>query len=208
MRPHYFFQKLLSIMLFACASSLSAGLERWQTVELGGEKIGYRQLAREIVDDRVLTREELVITLQQPGEASRTSTIILEFEETRDGQPLSLSKKVSSQSANQTIEARVEGGELRVERSDGRQVDVSRHVLPDDFLMPYGIQLALRNAAGDARELQFSAFNFSTLAFETVRLKGQRQSGELAWHFTYQQGRTAQPTGLPMKGLRCCAKKV
>ena len=194
MRPHYFFQKLLSIMLFACASSLSAGLERWQTVELGGEKIGYRQLAREVVEERVLTREELVITLQQPGEASRTSTITLEFEETRDGQPLSLSKKVSSQSANQTIEARVEGAELRVERSDGRQVDVSRHVLPDDFLMPYGIQLALRNAAGDARELQFSAFNFSKLAFETVRLKGQRQSGELAWHFTYQQGRTAQPS--------------
>ena len=66
-------------MLFACASSLSAGLERWQTVELGGEKIGYRQLAREVVEERVLSREELVITLQQPGEASRTSTITLEF---------------------------------------------------------------------------------------------------------------------------------
>lgn len=181
-------------MLLAYASSVSAGLERWQTVELGGEKIGYRQLSREVVDDRVLTREALVITLQQPGEAPRTSTITLVFEETRDGQPVSLSKKVSSQAANHKIVARVEGSELRVERSDGRQVDVRKHALPDNFLMPYGIQLALRNAAGDARRLEFNAFNFSTLTFESARLNGERQSGDLPWAFSYQQGSAAQPS--------------
>lgn len=169
---------------------------RWQSVELGGKKIGYRQLSRELLDNRIVNTENLVITLQQPGESPRTSTITLRYEETPRGTPLALSKSIQSQTTFQKLTAVVSGDVLQVKRSDGQQTESLRMVIPENFLLPEGVRLALLKKSRQNRAIDFryNIFNLSTLAFEPVQLEGRKLAREFAWAFTYRQGKGANPT--------------
>ncbi|MBB3047528.1 hypothetical protein FHR99_001794 [Litorivivens lipolytica] len=185
---------LTGFFALVCTAEAEEKSVRWQGAELGGNKIGYRQLSRETQGDRVISTETLVITLQQPGESSRTSTITLRYEDDLNGKPLSLHKTVRSQAVNQTLTAKVSGDVLQVHRSDGSRTESSHIAIPENFLLPEGVRRALSEKNGERRQLTYSLFNFSTLAFETVRLEGEQGVGQFAWVFSYRQGKDAKPT--------------
>ena len=182
------FFRALALAAWLCAASAASGesVQRqdfWQSVTLGGDKIGHRHIVRQVGAQAITTTETLVITLQQPGEEPRSSETTLVYVESPDGKPLSLEKQIRSHSANHRMRAVVEGDELRVSRGAEQQ----RFALSQPFLLREGVRRALLAQSGEQRELDYYSWNFSALRLERYRLRASALvDGPHAWRLERQ----------------------
>lgn len=178
-----------SLLCLLLANLLSVAMAeqrevRWQSVTLAGDKIGHRQLVRQVSERAVTTTETLVITLQQPGEEPRSSETTLVYVESPEGRPLSLEKLIRSHSANHRMTAVVEGDELKVSRGAEQQ----RFALTEPFLLREGVRRALLEQTGRQRELEYYSWNFSALRLERFRVRATALSeGPYAWELERKQ---------------------
>ena len=172
----------------------------WQSVTLAGNKIGHRQIVREVNAGVVRTTERLQLTLQQPGDEPRQSETVLVYTESLQGEALQIEKSVRSSSANHTMTARVDGGTLHVERADGRHREKMQFALPSNFLLREGVRRALLSLSGDTRELEYTSWNFSAHRLDSFVLRASREpvGRPYAWRIWRENTRSGQsePTEL------------
>ncbi len=171
--------------------------ERWQAVFLGEKKIGYRSVKTEFSKKRVFTQEVLEIKTKVPGEPARKSKITLEYEENRDGSPLSVKKQVQSESANYVMHGRIRGGELQVTLRSQGNTTKQNFPVPDNFLMPYGLQMKLVARAPVQDTFEYSSWSFSKLAFEnhaiTWRKQALPESPDVFWQLSKTREGVSEP---------------
>lgn len=191
----------LKIVVLALGYAVGAGsavaaepFSQWQNVTLAGNKIGHRQVVRNVDQEIVRTLETLVLTLQQPGEAPRSSETVLGYTESLRGEPQAMTKSVRSFSANHQMTARVEGGQWLVTRKTAQGSDETILSIPPQFLLREGVRLALLAQTGDVRELTYFSWNFSAMRFEQYRLRARRMPAEqpYPWQLLREQ---LQPEG-------------
>lgn len=168
---------------------------QWQSVTLGGDRIGHRQIVRQLDRETVSTTETLVLTLQQPGEAPRSSEAALTYTESLRGEPLAVSKSLRSQSANHQMTARVDGDQWVVSRDTSQGGDTTIMPVPPQFLLREGVRLAMLAQGGDARELEYVSWNFSAMQFERYRIRARRlpEGEKYPWHLIREQVQPAGP---------------
>ena len=174
LKPVYFLT-LLSMVASAFAENDHIV---WQEVMLAGDKLGYRQIQRRLVESTVQTTETLVLTLQQPGEDPRQTETVMRYVESLEGQPLALEKHLRSASANHTMSARVKGGRLHIARGNDGSRQHGKHKLPQDFLLREGVRQALLAQKGNERNLTYSSWNFAESKFERYQLRASRLPAE------------------------------
>uniref|UniRef100_UPI00356730EC transglutaminase-like domain-containing protein n=1 Tax=Litorivivens sp. TaxID=2020868 RepID=UPI00356730EC len=174
--------RVITIVLLLAANQLHA-TDIWQSVTLGGKKIGHRHIQQSINGFTITTTETLFITLQQPGEQPRTSTTTQIYRETLTGKPLAYSKQVASNAANYHYQGLLKDDRWLVTREQGGDSEAREFRAPDNFLLNNGVIQALSRLQNDYRTVNYSSFSFATMAFEPVELRARKRSGEhSAWH--------------------------
>ncbi|MBD2858242.1 transglutaminase domain-containing protein [Spongiibacter sp. KMU-158] len=145
----------------------------WQSVFLGGNKVGYRQLTQWRQNKDILSRESVHLTFEQPGAPLRQSITTLDAREAENGEPRSITKRLLGDSTNQTLRAWREAGSWWLE-SDLHPGQRQKFVIPNDFLMRVGVQRVLSSQQGDVRELNYHDWSFSAQRFQAMRLSLKR----------------------------------
>ena len=164
-------------LLFLCTVLLvaNAGFANettiWQTVTLADQKIGYRKIHRQSSETHITTTESLSIRLHQPGADIKTTETKIEYVETVEGLPVSLSKSLTSPNANHEILAVVKEGFLHVRLNGTHERSIE---IPKSFLLPEAVRRKLSALPGDHRELSFYEWNFTTLKFDEIQLTASR----------------------------------
>lgn len=147
--------------------------DTWQALSLDGEKIGYRQLRSEQRNGAIITQEKMVVTFQQPGTVARESVTTLTFRESPTGEPLSMEKTLSSNSANHRLFAAREDGKWQV-RADDADEPLLEATIPTPFLLRAGLRQALQAQQGDTRSLNYYSWSFAKLEFVRYHLEAVR----------------------------------
>jgi hypothetical protein len=180
----------LLLLLLALASApftlhAAASDDTWMKVVLDGRKIGQLHSTRRLDGDRVVTTDEMAVTLDRAGVAlSITSTE--RSVETRDGKPLGFSATTAFSGIATTIEGRVENGQAIVKTTAGGRVDERTLPWPDGALLAEGIRLAEeRHGLEPGTQYRLLAFQPSNLiavpvevevkGLETVDIDGRRR---------------------------------
>ncbi|SMF47744.1 Transglutaminase-like enzymes, putative cysteine proteases [Alteromonadaceae bacterium Bs31] len=194
---------VLFLILFAPLFSLAQGsgsFERWQSVSLADNKIGHRWLNIEYRERQVVSHQVLEIETKVPGEPVRKSTITLEYIETLSGEPVAINKKVESESANYLMQARVAGAVLKVKLKSGGKVKSERFAIPDNFIMPRGLQKRLLAHKGNDKQLEYSNWSFSKMGFEKnhITWREERLTGysSVHWRIDKRKENILEPTVL------------
>ncbi|GAB3372948.1 transglutaminase domain-containing protein [Spongiibacter taiwanensis] len=162
-------------LLWGCAAAPSyqpMPTSHWQTISFDGSKIGHMQRQRTAHNNRVVTESWMRLKLQQPGTGISDSETHLRYEETRQGAPVSITKRLATDSANAEMRAEVNDGVLVVRQSKGDRPQT--FTLPADFMLPEGRRLALLAQQGDQRQLSYSDWSFSEMRFERYQLLAER----------------------------------
>jgi hypothetical protein len=169
---------------------------QWQSVTLGGDRIGHRQIARSLDDETVSTTETLVLTLQQPGEIPRSSETVVVYTESPRGAPLAVSKSLRSQSASHRMTALVQGERWIVSRKSDENGAETTMPLPERLLFREGVRMALLSLDGEERTLDYVSWSFSSMRFEHYRLQARRlpEGARHSWHLVREP---IQPAGAP-----------
>lgn len=178
--------KFLSFALLCAISVQTFGAqEQWQTLSLAGNKMGYRHTEHKEIEKTLISRETLTITVSQPGASNTTTTTVLESRETYDGKPLSMSKTVSSATANHNMHATVDGDVLHLTQ-DGLANGGKDYPIPQPFLLSQALRQALQNGAGQKSPFNYFSWNFSNQQFEQIQLtvKPHRnpENPDFTWH--------------------------
>tara|TARA_R110000782_G_scaffold77473_13_gene153735 strand:+ start:642 stop:2150 length:1509 start_codon:yes stop_codon:yes gene_type:complete len=184
-----------AILLASCASTppsaavksaeLSSLLrDQWQTVSLRDHKMGYRHIRRELNSERINSTETLALTLSQPGTRDRKISTILSYQESIDGKAISLSKTMTSETANHQMNAKVSGNTLVVTLKQDAKAE--KYAIPEPFYLPEGLRLALLKHEPRDALLTYYSWNFSTRSFDKISLtiKAYTDSANpaYAWH--------------------------
>lgn len=188
---------LIASLLFGCANnepktsnqphsdSPTLRYEQWQSVSLGGHKMGYRHTLTEAVKPALInTTKTLSLTLGQPGAANRDITTTLSYLESTSGKPISLSKTVQSNNTNHHLTAKIKGNTLTLNTKNSSQKE--QYTIPQPFYLPEGLRLALLSHSNNAKPFEYFSWNFSTRQFDKIQLTIQPYNNpehpEYAWH--------------------------
>ena len=130
----YWLSAAAGLFLMVSGATVWGEAEQWQTLSLAGSKLGYRHLERHVTKDEIINKETLVITLSQPGAADATTTTVLEYRESPEGAPISISKRVSSATTNHNMRAVVDTNVLHLIQNDltGNTTD---YAIPQPFFL-------------------------------------------------------------------------
>ncbi|MEX1670090.1 transglutaminase-like domain-containing protein [Zhongshania guokunii] len=172
--------------------------EQWQTLGLGGHKMGYRHILRHPSENQLLTRETLVLTVSQPGAPNATSTTVLEYRESSTGQPLAITKRVTSATANHQMQATVDEQILVVSQLNSTN-SPRKHAIPQPFYLPEGLRLALLGKTEHDSPFNYFSWNFSSQKFDHLQLQIQPYNSpdhpEARWQIRrHQLGDTKRST--------------
>lgn len=165
----YWLSAAAGLFLMASGATVWGETEQWQTLSLAGSKLGYRHLERHATKDEIINKETLVITLSQPGAADATTTTVLEYRESPEGAPISISKRVSSATTNHNMRAVVDTNVLHLIQNDltGNTTD---YAIPQPFFLPEGLRQVLATGAGQTSPFTYFTWNFSNQQFEQIQL--------------------------------------
>jgi len=195
------FLTLVFILFSANAFSAENTTDWWQSVVLGEKKIGYRHISRSYTKNRIQTLEVMEFQTKVPGEPIRDSKITMEYLENRDGEPMGISKKVESNTANYRMQGKVSRGKWQVSLKNRSSREQHEFELPSNFLFGEMLrQKLLEKTQASAMQLEYSAWSFSALAFEAIELEWQpyrsEEYSDVAWKVSRRKSQAAVDTTL------------
>lgn len=141
----------LSWLLTAAASEIdllnpSQGVweENWFIQKINGQKVGYSHYVVEREGDLIRTRNQQLMRIGRLGEGLEIRSEQF-FEETIGGEPVSFRVEQAMGVEPQVIEGRIEGGQLRLSRSQYGQTAEREVEWDDNVLLPWAL---IRRFAG------------------------------------------------------------
>ncbi|CAA0082295.1 Uncharacterised protein [Zhongshania aliphaticivorans] len=193
----YWLMALIATLLLGCVNNApnpetqanlatsTVQYEQWQTVSLGGHKMGYRHILTEAIKPTLInTNKTLSVTLSQPGVANRDITTTLSYQESASGKPISLSKTVQSNNTNHHLRANIKGNTLTLNTKNSSQKE--HYTIPQPFYLPEGLRLALLSHSDNVKPFEYFSWNFSTRQFDKIQLTIKPYSNpeqpEYVWH--------------------------
>ncbi|HET9483960.1 MAG TPA: hypothetical protein VFO79_08385, partial [Xanthomonadales bacterium] len=183
---------LLFLGFFIAASAAPTGVafaapddDTWMKVVLDGRKIGRLHSTRVVDGDRVVTTEDMAITLDRGG-VSLEITSTEQSIETRDGRPLGFRATTAFSGIATEIDGKVENGQATVKTTSGGRVDERTLAWPEGALLAEGVRLAeKKHGLAPGTKYRLVAFQPSNLIAvpvdvevkgkETIDIDGRRR---------------------------------
>lgn len=155
---------LLACLLIVCAAAQAAPDETWMSVTLDGRKIGHMLNRREVLADRVVTTQEMNLSIERAGIA-----VMLEIgethEETPAGKPLAFRTRSRLSGVESTSQGTIDAqGTIHVTSSVGGQSQSKTAAWPQGALFSEGLRLA---AIGHGLK---PGTRYDSLAFQALNL--------------------------------------
>lgn len=135
---------LAALALAMVASQVHAGEAKAETqymiAMVGGKKLGYGVNVRELRDGKVVTSQEMVMSLMR-GSVALKIRMLEKCVETADGKPLGFTCEQDMGFVRQVIEGRVEGDRLQITTTQGKNEQKQTVDWPKGALMMEGARL-------------------------------------------------------------------
>ena len=168
---------VIALALIAAVPGIASADAFRYSLEHEARPIGTVHYERIEAGNRIRTRELLTISLQ-----SSTGRQLLRmdrtWEETRDGQPLRYTQRMTAGTASQSLSARVRGNELLVTRRLGDQETTTRLAVPPALVFPAALATRIEAQATNAEwVLRYHELAMNTGKPELVELRARAPLG-------------------------------
>jgi hypothetical protein len=127
--------------LAACSAACAAAEETWMSVTLDGRKIGHMLNRREARDDRIVTTQEMNLSIERAGVAVALE-VSETHEETRAGKPLAFHTRSRLSGVESTSDGTIDAeGNIRVTNSVGGLSQSKTATWPAGAMFSEGLRL-------------------------------------------------------------------
>lgn len=176
------FKSLVCVALLLACNCYSQAephnkVERWREIFLGGQKIGYNLDVRQQLNGEVVTSSTQTMLTKQRMQKPVMIEEVLEFRETVDGKPISLSATTRVPNANNTVTASIRAGKLKLRYGDAKKASRTSYKIPNNFMLVEGLRLSLlalskTKSARDGHivERDYAGWSFSRSRFDDMRV--------------------------------------
>lgn len=173
--------KLLLLHVIFVASSLCAGNCNAQQLHNESFKLEFRIIFENDVVGHIYLEKKLLPNLQRTTETLELITqfrginplktrIIEIHEEDNQGHPLRFSKQINIPNAEHQIHGEIEGSEINLRYTRGKNEIRLQRKIPDDFVLAEGLKQKIKAAAKENQTFTYSEWDYDAQEFITKKL--------------------------------------